>query len=88
MLPPRKILGTPYKRKIIDKVGKPYIQEVKGYCSSYSNPFHKLAEEEKVSLDMLYFALTIYGEARDQNDASMRAIAWVILNSFFEITFI
>lgn len=33
-------------------------------------------------LDLLYFALTLYGEARGENDASKRAIAWIIQNRF------
>jgi len=72
----------PYKRKRIDKTGKSYVEEVKGYCCHYRSPFHKIAEEENLPFDLLYFALTIYGEARDQNDASKYAIAWIIQNRF------
>ncbi|MDR3492210.1 MAG: cell wall hydrolase [Gammaproteobacteria bacterium] len=71
---------SPYKRKAIDKNGKPYIQEVKGYCSSYRTPFHEIAEREKMPLDLLYFALTVYGEARGENTISRQAIAWIIQN--------
>jgi hypothetical protein len=35
-----------------------------------------------VPLDLLYFALTVYGEARNQNDASKHAIAWIVQNRF------
>lgn len=41
-----------------------------------------MAEEEKMSLDHLYFALTVYGEAREENEASNRAIAWIIKNRY------
>lgn len=71
-----------HQRKRVKKDGKTYIQHVKGYCSTYHGPFHKLAEEEKMSLDHLYYALTVYGEARSENEASMRAIAWIIKNRF------
>ena len=71
-----------YKRKVNDKNGKPYIQEVQGYYCNYRSPFHKIAAEEKISLDLLYFALTMYGESRNQNEASRRAIAWIIQNRF------
>lgn len=80
--PEGKYWVHPYKRKTIDKNGKPYIQEVKGYRSSYRSPFHKIADEEKMPLDLVYFALTIYGESRDQNAASRYAIAWIIQNRF------
>jgi len=53
---------------------------VEGYCSSYRAPYPKIALEEKISLDHLYFALAVYGEARSQNTASKRAIAWIIRN--------
>jgi hypothetical protein len=45
--PEGKYWVPPYKRKRIDKNGKPYVEEVKGYCASYHSPFHMLAEEEK-----------------------------------------
>ena len=80
--PTGKYWVHPYKRKLIDGSGKPYIQSVTGYCCSYRGLFHKIAEEEKIPLDMLYFVLTVYGEARDQNDASKRAIAWIIRNRY------
>lgn len=70
------------QRKTVDKKGKTHIQEVKGYCSSYPSPFHKIAAEEKMTLDLLYFALTIYGESRSENNTSRRAIAWIIQNRY------
>lgn len=36
--------------------------------------------EEKIPLDHLYYALTVYGEAGGENIASKRAIAWIIRN--------
>ncbi|MHB1947598.1 MAG: cell wall hydrolase [Gammaproteobacteria bacterium] len=72
----------PYTRKRIDKFGKSYTQHVKGYCSRYHTPFHEIAEKEKMMLDHLYFALTVYGEARGENTASKQAIAWIIQNRF------
>ena len=39
-----------------------------------------MVEIEKISSEHLYFSLTIYGEARSENDASKRAIAWIIRN--------
>ncbi len=73
--PEGKYWVHPYKRKVIDKNGKPRIQEVQGYCSKYRSPFHKIADDEKMPLDFAYFVLTVYGESRNQNDASRRAIA-------------
>ena len=78
--PKDKYWVHPYIRKTVDKKGKTRIQSVKGYCSSYRTPFHQIAADEKMKLDLVYFALTIYGESRDQNDASRRAIAWIIQN--------
>jgi hypothetical protein len=63
-----------------DKNGKTHIEQVRGYCSSYRAPYHKIALEENISLDHLYYALTVYGEARSENAASKRAIAWIIRN--------
>jgi hypothetical protein len=80
--PEGKYWVHPYKRKVIGKNGKPYIQEVKGYCSNYRSPFHRIADEENLPLDFIYFALTIYGESRNQNDTSRRVIAWIIRNRF------
>ena len=71
----------PYERKIT-KNGKVYIQKVKGYCCDSHCIYQKIADEEKMLLDHLYFALTLYGEARGENDTSKRAIAWVIQNRF------
>jgi hypothetical protein len=85
-MPQRKYWVPPYKRKRIDKNGKTHVEQVKGYCSLYRTPFHKIAEEEKISLDHLYFALTVYGEARGENDASKYAIAWIIQNRFKKTT--
>lgn len=80
--PEGKYWVPPYTRKRIDKNGKPYTQHVKGYCSSYHGPFHEIAIREKMSLDHLYFALTVYGEARSENTVSKQAIAWIIQNRF------
>jgi hypothetical protein len=71
---------SPHQRKRITKGGKIYIQQVKGYCCSYHNPYQKIAEEEKIPLDHLYFVLTVYGEAGGESIASKRAIAWIIRN--------
>lgn len=77
-----KFWVSPHERKVKDKDGNIHVQQVKGYCCTYRTPFHKIAEDENMSLDHLYFALTVYGEARDQNDASKYAIAWIIQNRF------
>ena len=73
---------SPHERKRKTKIGKVYIENVKGYCCCYHGPYQKIAEEEKISYDHLFFALTIYGEARSENAASKRAIAWIIRNRF------
>jgi len=70
----------PHQRIKKDKNGKTHIEKVKGYCSSYRAPYHRIALEEKISLDHLYYALTVYGEAGGENTASKRAIAWIIRN--------
>ena len=80
--PKGKYWVSSYKRKVVGKNGKTHIEIVKGYCSSYRTPYHKIAAEENISLDLHYFALTIYGESRSENDASRRAIAWIIQNRF------
>lgn len=80
--PEEKYWVSPYKRKVIDKDGNSYIQEVKGYCCCYRNPFHEIAKREKMPIDLLYFALTVYGEARGENNVSRKAIAWIIQNRF------
>jgi len=80
--PKGKYWIRPHQRKRTDKNGKVYIEKVKGYCCSCHSPYQKIADEEKISLDQLYFALTLYGEARGENDASKRAIAWIIQNRF------
>ena len=78
--PGDKYWVRPHQRIIKDKNGKTHIEQVKGYCSSYRAPYAKIALEEKISLDHLYYALTVYGEARNQNTASRRALAWIIRN--------
>lgn len=83
--PKGKFWVRPHERKRITKDGRVYIQKIKGYCCSPHSVYQKIADEEKISLDHLYFALTIYGEARGENDASKRAIAWVIQNRFSSI---
>lgn len=80
--PDGKYWISPHKRKRIDKNGKPYIQHVKGYCSFYHGPYQKIADEEQIPFDHLFFVLTVYGEARGENAASRRAIAWIIRNRF------
>lgn len=75
---------SPHQRKRIDKNGKPYTQHVKGYCCCYHGPYKKIADEEKIPFDHLFFVLTIYGEARGENAASRRAIGWIIRNRFFK----
>jgi len=78
--PKGKYWVRPHQRKRISKKGKHYIQQIKGYCCCSHSPYQKIAEVEKMSLDSLYFSLTVYGEARGENDASKRAIAWIIQN--------
>ena len=73
---------SPHERKRINKIGKPYIQHVKGYCCCYHGPYQKIAEEENLPFDHLFFALTVYGEARGENAVSQKAIAWIIRNRF------
>lgn len=70
----------PHQRIKKDKNGKTHIEQVKGYCSSYRSPYPKIALEENIPLDHLYYALTIYGEAGGENAASKRTIAWIIRN--------
>ena len=78
--PGDKYWVRPHQRIIKDRNGKTHIEQVKGYCSSYRAPYPKIALEEKISLDHLYYALTVYGEASGENAASKRAIAWIIRN--------
>lgn len=78
--PDDKYWVRPHQRIKKDKNGIRHIEKVKGYCSSYRAPYHKIALEEKISLDHLYYALTVYGEAGGENTASKRAIAWIIRN--------
>src|SRR5579862_6752526 len=80
--PKGKYWIRPHQRKRTDKNGKIHIEQVKGYCCSCHSPFQKIADEEKLPLDHLYFSLTLYGEARGENDAGKRAIAWIIQNRF------
>lgn len=80
--PKGKYWVKPHKRKRVTKDGRVYIQNVKGYCCTPHNLYQKIADEEKMLLDHLYFALTLYGEARGEKDTSKRAIAWVIQNRF------
>ena len=78
--PDGKYWVRPHERKKINKQGKVYIEHVKGYCCCYHNPFDHMAEDQKIPTEHLYFALTVYGEARSENEASKRAIAWIIRN--------
>lgn len=39
-----------------------------------------MAEAEKISSENLYFSITLYGEAGGENEASKRAIAWIMRN--------
>lgn len=78
--PDGKYWVRPYTRKHTDKNGNVSVQSVKGYCSSYHDHFAALAVEEHTPLDHLFYALTVYGEARGESIASKRAIAWVIRN--------
>ena len=55
---------------------------MKGYCCCYHGLYQKIAEEENIPFDHLFFVLTVYGEARGENAESRRAIAWVIRNRF------
>lgn len=80
LCPDDKYWVRPHQRIKKDKNSKTHIEPVKGYCSSYRAPYHKIALEEKIPLDHLYYALTVYGEASNQNTASRRAIAWIIRN--------
>ena len=78
---------SPHQRKRITKSGKTYTEQVKGYCCCYHGPYQKIAEEENIPFDHLFFVLTVYGEARGENTASRRAIAWVIRNRFSRKSF-
>ncbi len=69
---------------MITQDGKVYIQKIKGYCCKCHSPYQKIADEEKLPLDHLYFALTVYGETRGENDTSKKAIAWVMIKNRFE----
>ena len=80
--PKGKYWVKPHERKRKTKDGKVYIQKVKGYCCSAHCLYQKIADEEKILLDHLYFALTLYGEARGENEKSKYAIAWIIQNRF------
>ena len=59
--------GLLEKRKTKD--GKIYIEQVKGYCCLYPGPYQEIVKEEEISYDHLFFALTIYGEARGESTA-------------------
>ena len=78
--PDGKYWVSPHARKRTDKNGKVYTQSVKGYCCSYHDHFAQLAEEEQMQLDLLFLALTVYGETAMENIASKKAVAWVIRN--------
>ena len=78
--PGNKYWVRSHQRKKTDKHGKVYVERLNGYCSCYRAPYHKIALEEKIPLDHLYFILTIYGEARNQPDSTKRAIGWIIRN--------
>ena len=71
-----------HTRKRISKNGVPYEQHIKGYCCCHHSIYQTIADEEKLPLDHLYFALTVYGEARGETDTSKRMIAWIIRNRF------
>ena len=73
--PDGKYWIRPHDRKRIDKHGRVYVQHVRGYCCCSHSIFQKIADEEKLPLDHLYYALTVYGEARGENDISKRVIA-------------
>lgn len=79
-LVPLGSIGSNHTHVKINKSGKEYIENVKGYCCCYHNIFDHMVESEKISSEHLYFSLTIYGEARSENEASKRAIAWIIRN--------
>src|SRR5579871_3070904 len=81
--PGDKYWVRPHQRIKKTKSGKIYIEHVEGYCSSYRAPYPKIALEEKISLDHLYFALAVYGEARSQNTASIRKPSVPVLSSIF-----
>lgn len=70
----------PYTRKRIDRDGKVYIQHVKGYCCSYHDHYIELAKQEKMKLDHMFLALTIYGESRMESTPTKKAVAWIIRN--------
>ena len=78
--PAGKYWVKPHTRKKVTKAGQEYIENVKGYCCCYHNIFDHMVEIEKIPSEHLYFSLTVYGEARSENDASKRAIAWIIRN--------
>lgn len=59
---------------------KKITETVHGHCRINHNHFIQLAKRENLDLETLYFALTIYGEARNQPDHSKKIIAWVIRN--------
>jgi hypothetical protein len=82
--PDGKYWISPHERKRKTKSGKIYIEKVKGYCCCYHGPYQKIAKDEKIPYDHLFFALTIYGEAGGENKASKRAIAWIIRNRFIK----
>lgn len=77
--PEGKYWVRPHDRKKTTKQGKVYVEHVKGYCCCYHGPFDHMAEDEKIPTQHLYFSLTVYGEARSENEASKRAshyFAW------------
>ena len=62
--PDGKYWISPHQRRRIDKNGRPYIQQVKGYCCCYHGPYQKIADEEQITFDHLFFVLTVAATSR------------------------
>jgi len=71
---------THYRTRITN--GKKTRSKVEGHCRINPSHFEDLAIKEGLDLETLYFALTLFGEVRGQNETSRNLIAWVIRNRY------
>ncbi len=68
-----------YQRMQVVK-GKKTLITVQGHCCINPSHFPNMAQKEEMDLDALYFAVTLFAEARGQNALSQKMIVWVIRN--------
>ena len=62
--------------------GKKTLVTVHGHCRINPSHFEKLARDEEIDIDILYFAVTLFAETRSENTLSRTMIAWIIRNRF------